>query len=224
MKTTLTLSALTILLSGSVLAQNYTLVPGNEITENIDVNVYSSAEINMPHTEVTSDAVELDWELIDVQANADWEYSYCDYTTCYDGSYTSGTMVSFNPGQAGFLKVNVVAGSVGYGMFRFRVYETGFENEADTLTYHFNSTLSLEDYYLSNIPDISVDPLNSSLTIENTVENSEVKIYSTNGQLMKSERLMNGTNVYSTEGYKKGMYFISFLNNGNPYYTEKVML
>lgn len=224
MNTTITLSALALLLSGNVIAQNYTLDPGNEITENIDVNVYSSVEINMPHTEVTSDAVELNWELIEVQANADWEYSYCDYTTCYDGSFTSGTMVSFNPGQAGFLKVNVVAGSEGYGMFRFRVYETGFESEADTLTYHFNSTLSLQDYYLSNSPQISINPLNSSIAINNSLDNSAFKIYGSNGQLIKQEVLSIGTNTYSTEGLKAGIYFISFTADGNAYYTEKIML
>ena len=97
------------LLLTSLSAQDYNITPNDTVEQTIVVGSYTDATINMDHDNSTTDSLRLQWEIIENTIPTGWDYSICDYTNCYAGNITSGTMSKFGVNQSGFIKINLLA-------------------------------------------------------------------------------------------------------------------
>lgn len=213
------------LISLSSFSQDFNILPNDTVQETIDLNVYTISTINMEHDNSSSDSLELQWELIDNTAPAGWDYSFCDYTNCYAGNITDGTMVKFGENQTGFIKVNVLATTAQTAQFRFKVYNTGNSVNADTITFIYNAVLEINDLDLGKNLNIFPNPSEGTkLSINNILPNTEFSIQSALGQTVMSRTINSEKMTISNLDLRTGVYFIRFARNNNIYATRKLIV
>lgn len=140
MKTLVTISLLFSSLIGA--AQHYTVSPSSRsINMSATFDELTIRDIYMLNTSTTD--IQLKWKLIANNLFPGWDFSLCDYTTCYTGLPAEGTMTPVPPGEKGFLGLNVCPYKiVGTGVVKMYVYEEGFMDKGDTLTWFVTSTAS----------------------------------------------------------------------------------
>lgn len=224
MKTLYTLIAATVL-SLTAFGQDYVIAPNDTVQETIDLNVYSVSTINMDHDNTTADSIELQWELIENTAPAGWDYSYCDYTNCYAGNITSGTMVKFTQNQSGFIKVNLLATTAETAQFRFKIYKTGDVANADTITFIYNAVLGLSDLDLGKSLKVFPNPLSGNkITIDNILPNSKFSIQNALGQTVMTRSVDSEKLIISNLNIRTGVYFIRLERDHKVYATRKLIV
>jgi hypothetical protein len=113
----------------------------NSTTTTIAMNVYVTSVIEFQNT--SPDSLTLKWDLLEKITPSGWDYSFCDYNTCYDGTTLHGTMATLDTNGIGFIKVNAMTNSESWSYFKFRVYNKNAASDSDTIEFWFNGTLSL---------------------------------------------------------------------------------
>lgn len=206
-------------------AQDYNLTPNDTVSETVVLNGYYSPGINMEHDNTTADSLELNWELFDNTAPAGWDYSFCDYTSCYAGNITSGTMLKFGQNEAGFIKVNVMPTSVGVAQFRFKIWETSNPTEIDTITFLFDAILGVSDIDLGQKVSVYPNPSNGEqVTINYILPNSEIVIQNALGQVVLYRCVKTAKLSITNLGLRKGVYFLRIERDGKQYVSRKLIV
>ena len=209
--------------SVSLSAQGYVVSPNDTIVEEVISSTYKSSTINLEHDNLTTDSLKLIWEIVENTIPLGWDYSYCDYTNCYSSSITSGVMKKVGPTQMGFIKVTLSATTADNALLRFRVYNNGFPENADTLTFIYNSTLgTLENELIKNI-SVYPNPSNGEFTINNIPENSSVTILNSLGQAVVIENDISSKYTLSSN-LNPGVYFLKISKNNKNYTTKKLII
>lgn len=222
--------ALATLLTSSVAFSqaNYTISPANDVQEAIILNGYVPQEIDFYHDNQSADSIELQWELIERNAPSPaegWDYSYCDYNSCYLTNATSGTMKKFGPNEHGYLKVTLLAGTEGWGYFQFKVYQTGDEANADTVSFTFHATLGLSDIELGQDVNVYPNPLRGeSLSINGILPTSTIRVQNALGQVVKTIRTDKESETLNNLELRNGVYFVRLARNGETYATRKLIV
>lgn len=212
------------LISG-VNAQDYNITPNDTVSEIVVLNGYYSPGINMEHDNTTADSLELMWELFDNTSPAGWDFSFCDYTSCYAGNITSGTMTKFGQNQAGFIKVNLMPTTVGVAQFRFKVWKTSNPTDIDTITFLFDAILGISDIDLGQKVSVYPNPSNGEqVTINNILPNSELVIQNALGQVVFSKNINSSKLSISNLELRRGVYFVRLEREGNQYATRKLIV
>ena len=83
-----------------------------------------------------------------------WQYSVCDFGTCYSGIPVGpNTMDTVAVNGQGFLGLNIdPSGVAGSGIVKLYVYQNGFPNSGDTLTWTINASMvGIEEITNKNI-------------------------------------------------------------------------
>lgn len=208
-----------------VFAQEYIISPSNVLNQVIETNTYTTNYIYMEHDNSSANSINLQWDLIDIQVNADWDYSYCDWTNCYAGNITSGVMTPIGQGQSGFINVNLMAPSIGSGYFVFKVYKVGDEINADTLTYNFNVTLGLTDLELGKSISVFPNPSETGdFTIKNILSGSSMTLVNSLGQIIQTASPITASYQIQNLNLRNGLYFVRFERDGEIYATRKVIV
>ena len=207
-------------------SQNYSVAPSNTMDEQIDLNVYTTTTINIAHDNLTTDSVEIQWEIIENNMLSGWDYSWCAYLDCFGSNITSGTFDKFGPSQTAFFKVNLNPMSVaGSGSVKVMIFDTNTPGVIDTLTYNYNAILGLEGIDLN--ADITVYPnpiLGDELTINGLVPNTEINIVNANGQTVLSEGVNSIESKINIESLDNGVYFLKLSHDGIIYSTRKLIV
>lgn len=223
----LILCAVMVSVSVSLSAQDYIISPSNDVWADIGQGSYEVLEIDMFHDNSSADSIQIHWEMLERQAPSPaegWDYSYCDYNVCYLANVTSGTMKKIGPDQHAYFKVTLQAGSEGWGFFKLRIFKTGDEANADTLTYTFHSLLGLEDLNSGESVNLYPNPSDGeSLTLSNVLPSSTVSIYNSFGQLVLSESAEE-TLIIDKANLNSGVYFIRLQRGGETYATKKLIV
>lgn len=179
----------------------------------IQVGEYVTAEIDFNN--VSGDTLNLSWDLIEKVTPTGWDYSYCDYVTCYDASYFHGTMEPITGTEHGFIKVNVLTNVAGWAYFKFAVYNVDAPAEADTIEFWFNGIVSVQQMEKK---EISIYPNPTSgdkdLTIRNLPSNSTVEIYNSLGQRVFMTNSGENESLLITQDFNKGAYIVRIHANG----------
>lgn len=171
-------------------------------------------EYNMVFTTQLPEAITYSWEIIENTVPADWDYSLCDYTTCYIGIPANSemkriTLEESKNGQQGFLKFNVLTTeSNGDYVAKFYVYDSMDHDRGDTVIFNFsNSTVSVSD--VKAISDLTLypNPANGSVFIETLENDSDVEILDMSGKVIKQEKFhYSGINEIDLNGIQSGVY------------------
>lgn len=209
--------------SVSLNAQDYIIAPNDTLVVELTSATYTSNTINLDHDNLTSDSLLLQWEIIENTIPTGWDYSYCDYTNCYSSSTTNATMTKFGPSESGFIKITISAGSAANAVIRFKVYNDGFPENADTLTFIYNSTLGIFDNESINNVAVYPNPSNGDFTINNIAPNSQVSIVNSLGQVVLSKESMLSTETFNSQ-LNPGVYFIRLSEGDKQYATRKLII
>ncbi len=209
--------------------QGYTISPSDSVHQDISVGGYYTSTIDLPHDNLTSDTVVLGWEVlsIDVPAGGNWDYSYCDYTACHDGTTTDAIMTPIMQGQSAFLRVNLSAPVIGFGMFKIKVFNINNPSDFDVLTFTFNATLGLSDIELGQQVKMFPNPMtDDKLTVTGILSGSTLTVTNTLGQTVLSQRLNASAEKYTLTNaeLRRGVYFVQLSRNGESYCTRKLIV
>jgi hypothetical protein len=81
------------------------------------------------------------WERISVNIPSAWDYSMCDLGACHPGIPVGPEeMDTVKVGNSGFLGLNIDPGNTpGSGVVKVLVYQNGFRNNADTITWNITA-------------------------------------------------------------------------------------
>jgi len=214
-----------ILLSVSSFAQNYIISPSDSLGAVILIGDYENLQINLEHDNSVTDSIELQWEMFSNTTPAGWDFSICDYTNCYSGGITTGTMTKFGVNQKGFIKVSVVASDGSTSISKFKVWNTATPNQIDTLIFVFNATLGVDDIELGNNVILYPNPSNGSeLHLENVLPNSSLTISNSLGQVIVSQNSISNSFLLENTQLTEGVYFIRLSRNDSTYLTRKLIV
>jgi len=219
------LSLVTIALSTSALAQNFTFVDGDLIEKEISLEEFESADCNILNE--SDVGVTFGWEVVELDNPFGWEYSLCDYPNCYTDGEFAGTMSEVTAGsETAFLKINIYATAEGVGTYSYAVWDTAFPDDRDTVTF----ILTASD--VSSLDELTTDKISVTSTNANgfNISNSSnqsgsYEVYNISGQRVTNGTIgANQTKLVSTIGFNPGLYFIAFQRNGAMIETEKVVV
>ena len=200
-----------------MLFRSYSLTPGTILEDTAQFNTLSIYDIYQNNT--SNNAIQLKWQLISTSIPAGWDYSLCEYGTCYPGIPNGGTMDSVVVGSMGFLGLNINPFFIpGTAVVKVFVYENGFFSLGDTLTWiiHALPTSINEfssDFKLNCFPVPANEFLSVELSTAKKLNRFSYSIYSTQGNLMQSEINIESTFI-NIQSLSEGRYFLLLFADG----------
>jgi hypothetical protein len=190
----------------SVKSQTFS-TSANTVTSSIALNLYVTSMIEFQN--VGSDTLLLKWDLLEKISPSGWDYSYCDYTTCYDGTTFHGTMAPLTQGSNGFIKVNAMTTSESWSYFKFRVYNQNDEMDADTIEFWFNGALNVDNNSLFET-QIFPNPVKAynQVAVRTQSPITSVEWIAPNGSIISTQRVGNLTENIFEAPHERGVYFL----------------
>jgi hypothetical protein len=161
----------------------------------------------------SNDTILLKWELISNELFPGWDFSLCDYTTCYPGIPDNGTMTRVPPGEKGFLGLNVKPYDIpGTGKVRMYVYEDGFMEKGDTLTWFvIAKPTGIAELNGSAIVSLYPNPANETVTIQvdaADLSTASLQVTDLLGKSLINKPLTNESTKLDVSDLPNGYYLI----------------
>jgi hypothetical protein len=216
------LFSLSFLNSANVSGQTF-LPEITSLTSAASINEYITGAINISNT--SPDSIVLKWELIDKITPVGWDYSYCDFNTCYTASSNDGIMAKVASGSKGFIKVNVMTSIDSWSYFKFKLWDMALPAETDTIEFWFNGINSTISKPVEAKLSISPNPISqgSLLTIDNIPTQGKVLIVNSLGQQVYSGETPQNGKLQLEANWTKGVYFIR-ISNGSLVESRKLIV
>ncbi|HET6243218.1 MAG: T9SS type A sorting domain-containing protein [Bacteroidetes bacterium] len=209
-----------------LLAQNYTVSPSNSLDIVLNIDEYSGRQISFVNN--LNKTINLEWQLISNNLIAGWDYSLCDYGTCYAGVPNSGVMDPIVPGDSGFVKMNITPLDIeGSGVLKLIVFETGTTTNPDTLVFNYNtfSTNGITDGP-SEFATISVfpNPVSEIIFIKNIPSPSTINLMDVTGKTI--QKIVSNSTIENikVDYLSDGLYFISIENSISQKQIHKIIV
>jgi hypothetical protein len=195
-------------------AQNFKFSGGSKMDCEITTGFN---EYNVVFTTHAPEAITYSWEIVENTIPADWDYSLCDYTTCYIGIPDNSDMKRISleeskSGVKGFFKINVLTTeSNGDYTAKFYVYDSSDRDRGDTVIFNFsNSTVSVSDVNLSDQLSVFPNPTSDIVNVETVEANTTVIITDLTGKVIKEETFQFvGMNEIDLNDLNTGIYQIN---------------
>ncbi len=217
--------ALVAIFSLSITAQTVIYSPGKTVYGSMDAN--SFAKIDLLIFNNTSDSLDVGWKLISNNLVSGWDYSLCDFGTCYTGIPANGKMKKMGTNDTAFLKINLSPLNIsGTGIVVFELAPK--LGEKDTITFNIDAfPLSVYDNPLKPKFTISPNPASDYIAVDFTKTNSaksNITITNILGEIVKQENLLSEKRtVFSTSDLQEGIYFLT-LQSGQTTETKKIVI
>lgn len=192
-------------------SQGFSVSPSHSVSTTIQTDEYITSQISFTNT--TTDSLFLSWNLLEKVTPNGWDYSYCDFNSCYDATKTEGTMAPIPAGGNGFIKANVMTTVESWSYFRFSVFNVAVPELADTIEFWFNGIADIKENSKETI-SIYPNPIESgdNWTIKNLPLNSTVEIFNSLGQ--KIGKTIQASNSLILDGdLTKGVYILKIYHN-----------
>ena len=204
-------SFIVMLFTFALNGQTYSVSPAKTVSFTVVLNNITIEDIFQPNT--GSSKIQLKWELVSVNLPSQWNYSMCDYATCYSGIPNGpNTMDSIAVGGQGFLGLNIDPGNTdGTGFVKVFVYQTGFKSNGDTLTWYVKTpAVGIEEIIGNSGIKIFPNPVVNCVTVD--LSNHKVKsgnITDVFGRKVMDLTLSSGVNKFDVSTLSKGFYMIN---------------
>jgi hypothetical protein len=209
MKLKLLLSLPILLISLCTVAQNYVIEPARTVQVTPVLDAMSIVDIFQVNT--SNKTIILKWKLVSKDLNPGWDYSLCDYVTCYAGLPDSGTMTPVDSGVKGFLGLNLNPRQVyGTGSVKMYVYEEGFFEKGDTLTWEILMPTGIHETKKSNILSLYPNPAADKVTVRLAEynNNSSIRIIDILGNTVAQRAVSSELTTLDVGHLSNGYYFI----------------
>lgn len=208
---TLLLSLNLLFISLVSVAQHYVITPAREVNMTPAFDQLTIVDIYQENTSNTT--IQLKWKLISNELFPGWDFSLCDYTTCYPGIPDSGTMTPVPPGEKGFLGLNVKPYDIpGTGKVRMYVYEDGFMEKGDTVTWYVIAKPNgITEITGSAIVSLYPNPANETVTVHvdaADLSTASIQVTDLLGKSLINKPLTNETTALDVSDLPNGYYLI----------------
>src|SRR5437773_2046098 len=121
--------------------QTFVIKPAKVLNVSAPLNKIIIFDIFQQNVDKTP--ISLGWKRIEVNLPAAWDFSMCDFGTCYAGIPDTATMFPVDPDSSGFLGLNIIPnGQSGTGQVKCYVFDTRFPENGDTVTWNVSSGIS----------------------------------------------------------------------------------
>lgn len=204
-------------------AQTYSISPARTVSFNAAYYNVTVNDIYMVNT--GNNAITLTWEKISESAPNGWSYSMCDLGTCHPGiPQGPTTMSTVAVGGQGFLGLNVDPSNIpGNGMVKVRVYQQGFINKADTLTWYVTAGPTALKETAGDFLGVHVypNPASEKIVVQgSTAGEGKLKITDLTGRIISELEVTGFSREVNVSGLNKGVYLVHFTSEGKKYTTR----
>lgn len=184
MKKLLLVSCLTfILIQGKT--QTYSISPNDTLIVTAPANQLSIFDIYQNN--ISGDTLYLAWNLISMNIQSGWDYSLCDYASCYTGLPSSGTMDPVMSSSMGFLGLNINPYAIqGTATVRIYVYDVASPSSGDTLTWIVSSEPAAVGEIINNDIVLFPNPADDFLYFSSNTVISNYYILDQTGRMVQS--------------------------------------
>lgn len=197
----------------TALAQNYTLTPSKSLVYSIPADMnYADYQINIVNQKSTK--LSVSWHLDQNSFLKGWDYSLCDYGTCFTGIPIQHKMDTINIGGSGFLKISMSPQGIdGTGEVRLLLFETGNPTVMDTLVYRITASafIGVKEVSASTFL-VYPNPANEFIYIKSGMHTAQqFSLYTLDGREVKSV-LPDAGGRMDLSGVPPGNYFILMMD------------
>jgi hypothetical protein len=214
-------TAITFAVVNVLIAQNYSLDPGDSILATAqfdDLTVYNILENN-----ISADTLFMSWQKVSADVPAAWEALICDNNNCYSDLKENGTMHPVIPGEYAFLSVHVTPHiNSGTAIVRYVVWETNNPSSRDTLTWIISSELTgvgneiiAENNFLIAGNQLLIQYFETT--------SSALKIYDMDGRIMAEIIISSPKSAIDISHFPSGVFVVN-LKGKNSEITKKIFL
>jgi hypothetical protein len=222
MKRFFTIAAL-LFASQSSFSQTYTISPNDTLWVTANFNQLGVYDIYQDN--ITSDTIDLNWNVLMIDLPSGWDYSMCDLGHCYVG-IPGGSMDPLPAAQSAFLGLNINPMSVsGTGTVRVYVYDVNSTSQADTLTWIINTQdVGVEEESLMSF-SMYPNPADHMLNIvpgNLSNENYSYEISDISGRIILSGSL-NADGKVDVSAVPHGIYIVR-ISSENTSATKKLII
>lgn len=169
----------------------------------------------------------LAWELLEEDMNQFWDYSLCDYNTCYFDIPEGSTMEELKTGDIpAFFKLNLIPGGfTGTGTIKLRVYDRDKPSVSDTVTFKVNITDMVgTDVTIREGVNFFPNPVKEKLNVESVSPITSFKILTISGAEIISKDNLNDYELnVNLSDLDNGVYIFSYISGGDKYF-EKIII
>ncbi|MCH2223697.1 MAG: T9SS type A sorting domain-containing protein [Crocinitomicaceae bacterium] len=180
-------------------------------------------------TTAVPQAITYGWESVSNTLPSGWDISLCDYTGCYVGVPSSGTMTAITlpesqNGTEGFIKLTVGHQEIiGEGTVEIYVFDSNDHSIGDTISFHLVNGTASNHEIASNEPfKIYPNPTKDHLTIKGTGTYSGA-IYNSLGQSVLSFK-RSGLSTINVSNLRKGVYIIKYSNAFGKTFNKRLII
>jgi len=232
MKKVYTLFILSFLCLTGIVAQDLTYPLGQHLNVTVEDTSFESYMVNIETT--VPEAITYKWTLITNTLPSAWDYSLCDWQTCYIFIPNSSAMDSISltdaqNGIKGFFSLAIIPGSnYGSGILAIHVYDAKDINRGDTIsmTIENPNLVGIKENSAVSLLSIYPNPTQNKVTFNNkSFEKVDIEIYSAIGTLvMQDVSLANQSTSIDLSKLDRGIYFVTIVDNNGMRKTEKLIL
>lgn len=212
------ISAAIIAFSSESKAQTYSITPNDTLV--VTAPYFTITIFDIFQDNISGAPLNLAWTLVSNNLVPGWDFSLCDYTTCYTGLPASGTMTTVPDSGQGFLGLNVDPVNIsGTGTVRIYVYDVTNPNGGDTLTWIVSTPpVGIETpadlAFLQIYPNPAIDVLHIQPGGSYGITSAMV-VDVTGRQVVQGVMSANGVYTLQVAALPDGIYFVACeLENG----------
>ena len=175
----------------------------------------------------TEDSLLLDWHFVENTFPAEWEWTLCDYTTCYLVIPDTGSMTTLIDTAEGLLSLSINTNKhPGVGIMRFYVYNELKPVDGDTGTFILNSTYTgINEIYkhISNL-EIFPNPTSESFSFLGLQSSPrEWWILDLSGKTLLHEFVRDMDESYDVSNLPNGLYLLRMRDSKNGIYSSRLI-
>lgn len=193
----------------------YTLNPSKSVNLTLPLNQSTGYKIYQVNT--GNAKILLKWEKVFVNLPPGWTYTTCDNSFCY-GGVPAGlhVMDSIPAGNQGFLGIDVdPANTNGAGVVQIYVYQDGYYNQGDTLTWNISTNaVGINEYTDSDLISIYPNPVNDEINVllKRKYSRNNIRIIDFTGNNVIETEITDLFSTVDVSGLPNGNYFLIIEN------------
>jgi hypothetical protein len=200
----------------NVQGQNFSYSPTAHVEGELSSDV---TEFTVNIATDNPEAIGYAWKTVKNSLVFGWDFSLCDYNTCYIGIPTEGVMSPISKEEAmagtkGFFKITFLGTQTkGQGELSFYVYDENDENRGDTVSFKLSygsvSMETVDNKAFKTYPN----PANSVLNLDISTQHASASIYDMQGRLIQTLETNNSSQI-GIASLQPGMYTIHLASDG----------
>lgn len=200
---------LTILLGGSLTAQEISITPSPTVAGNVELEAYNIFQVYLRNE--TNASIDLSWRIVENTMPEGWNITLCDNVNCYGVLPENADLDPIAAADSAIMKIDVNPELVeGSGMLRFFINETGSPSPYKELVFDLSTgTTDTKDLFNGSV-QIYPNPATEWVNVDNQLPFPlKMQLADAQGRLVRqAEVASNDQQGWSVVNLPKGTYYL----------------